>query len=226
MSVQRSVQLPTGRMPEKLADTTQARIIAGLLGAVERDAGVSQRRLAQELGIALGLVNAYLKRCVDKGFVKVRQAPSSRYAYYLTPRGLTEKSRLAAQYLAHSLSFFREARQSCAEVLGEARLERGWRRIAIIGAGDLAEIAMLCAIEQGLTVAAVLAPGCARQSVMRAPVIARPEDLAGPVDGWIVASVENAARLHAEAVRRHGASRVIVPLILGLSERAVEPLEV
>ena len=61
------------------------RIVLNLLKSVDDGAG-SQRRIAEELGIALGLVNAYLKRCVKKGLVKVSQAPARRYAYYLTPQ--------------------------------------------------------------------------------------------------------------------------------------------
>jgi DNA-binding transcriptional regulator LsrR (DeoR family) len=48
---------------------------------VDRDRAQSQRLLTSELGIALGLVNAYLKRCVKKGLVRVRSAPARRYAY-------------------------------------------------------------------------------------------------------------------------------------------------
>ena len=48
---------------------------------------MTQRSMANELGIALGMANAYIKRCIRKGFIKVRQIPSNRYAYYLTPTG-------------------------------------------------------------------------------------------------------------------------------------------
>src|SRR5579863_4509642 len=96
------------------------RIVLGLLSSVETDGARSQRHIAAELGIALGLANAYLKRCVHKGLVKVGQAPARRYAYYLTPQGFAEKSRLTATYLSHSFSFFREARAQCADLLRSA----------------------------------------------------------------------------------------------------------
>ena len=38
-----------------------------LLSAVDADSKITQRSLAAELGIALGLTNAYFKKCVDKG---------------------------------------------------------------------------------------------------------------------------------------------------------------
>ena len=88
-------------------------IVLGLLRSVETDGARSQRLIAAELGIALGLVNAYLKRCVKKGLVKVSDAPARRYAYYLTPQGFAEKSRLTVQYLSDSFSFFRKAKGDC-----------------------------------------------------------------------------------------------------------------
>src|ERR1700761_9053707 len=97
-------------VPETAAG--QERIVLNLLNSVE-DGASSQRRIADELGIALGLVNAYLKRCVKKGYIKVGQVPARRYAYYLTPKGFTEKSRLTVQYLSDSFSFFRQARADC-----------------------------------------------------------------------------------------------------------------
>src|SRR3546814_3869106 len=69
-----------------------ARITLGLLNAGDGDRAVTQRGIAADLGIAVGLVNAYLKRCVNKGLIKVQQLPKRRYAYYLTPKGFAEKS--------------------------------------------------------------------------------------------------------------------------------------
>ena len=107
------------------------RIVLGLLSSVESDGARSQRRIAAELGIALGLVNAYLKRCVKKGLVKVHDAPARRYAYYLTPQGFAEKSRLTVQYLSDSFSFFRQAKADCTR---EFRGGRG-RGLQSAGAG-------------------------------------------------------------------------------------------
>src|SRR6202166_4135736 len=125
----------------------------GLLDAVERERAQSQRLLASELGIALGLVNAYLKRCVKKGLVKVRHAPARRYAYYLTPNGFAEKSRLTVEYMSYSFSLFRRAKTDCMDALGSAR-ERGFTRIALYGVSDLAEIATICALDSGVTIVA------------------------------------------------------------------------
>src|ERR1700704_4647095 len=146
------------RMPAgvpKSADAEKTRIMLGLLESVERGGGQSQRRLASELGVALGLVNAYLKRCITKGLVKVSGAPARRYAYYLTPHGFTEKSRLTVEYLSYSFTLFRRAKTDYAAALDAAR-GRGFARIAILGVSDLAEIAALCALDTGIAIVAVV----------------------------------------------------------------------
>src|SRR5215470_16999612 len=114
-------------------------ILLGVLDAVERDPALTQRSVARELGIALGLVNTYLRRCVRKGLIKVSQVPRRRYAYYLTPQGFSEKSRLTATYLAYSFSFFRQARAQFGEIFSSA-VGRSQSRILLIGEGDLADI--------------------------------------------------------------------------------------
>src|SRR5258705_3814669 len=141
----------------KSADAEKTRIMLGLLESVERGGEQSQRRLASELGVALGLVNAYLKRCITKGLVKVSEAPARRYAYYLTPHGFAEKSRLTVEYLSISFSLFRRAKMDYMAVLEAARL-RGFGRIAILGATDLAEIAAICALDTGTVIVAVGGP--------------------------------------------------------------------
>src|SRR6478736_6146329 len=123
-----------------------SRIMLRLLDAVEQDRAQSQRLLASELGIALGLVNAYLKRCIKKGLIKVRDAPARRYAYYLTPYGFAEKSRLTVQYLSDSFSFFRQAKADCARVFQSAR-ELNFQNLVLCGQSDLAEIAILSAVD-------------------------------------------------------------------------------
>src|SRR6201984_1707454 len=135
---------------ERLVEAEQenGRIVLGLLSSVENDGERSQRRMAAELGIALGLVNAYLKRCIKKGLVKVHDVPARRYAYYLTPQGFAEKSRLTVRYLSDSFSFFRKAKSDCAKVFEQAKAS-GFNSLVLAGQSDLAEIAILCAVEAG-----------------------------------------------------------------------------
>jgi DNA-binding MarR family transcriptional regulator len=155
-------------------------IVLSLLTSIERDSRVTQRKLAGDLGIALGLANSYLRRCVRKGLVKMSQVPLNRYAYYLTPQGFAEKSRLTAEYLSASFHFFRRARGDCAALLQQCAA-RGWRRVALYGAGDLAEIAVLSAGEAAIEVACVIDASQPGRRCAGLPVVA---DLAA---AWLVA---------------------------------------
>src|SRR5438045_4462449 len=138
-------------MAEPARETGHPEIVLGLLTSIERDSAITQRKLAGDLGIALGLANSYLRRCVHKGLVKMSQVPLNRYAYYLTPQGFAEKSRLTAEYLSASFNFFRLARGDCAVLLRQCTA-LGWRRVALYGAGDLAEIVVLSAGEREVEV--------------------------------------------------------------------------
>ena len=62
-----------------------------VLGLVEDRDRLTQRGVAMELEIAVGMANALIKRMVHKGFIKVQEAPSRRYGYYITPKGFMEK---------------------------------------------------------------------------------------------------------------------------------------
>jgi DNA-binding MarR family transcriptional regulator len=139
----------------QLRETGDPGIVLSVLSSIERDSAITQRKLARELGIALGLANAYLRRCVRKGLVKMSQVPLNRYAYYLTPQGFAEKSRLTGEYLSYSLDFFRRARSDCAALFRHCEA-RGWRNVALYGASDLAEIAILSAGETTVEVTCII----------------------------------------------------------------------
>ena len=158
-------------MSEASPDIGNRDIVLGLLTSIERDSAVTQRKLAGDLGIALGLANAYLRRCVRKGLVKMRQAPLNRYAYYLTPQGFAEKSRLTAEYLAVSLDFFRRARSDCMDLFQQCAA-REWRMVALYGAGELAEIAVLSAGESGVGIVCVVDPEWAGRNCAGLAVVA------------------------------------------------------
>jgi len=196
-------------------ESDNARIVLGLLESVERDGAQSQRKLASDLGIALGLVNAYLKRCVKKGLLKIGQAPPRRFAYYLTPHGFAEKSRLTVEYLSSSFSFFRRAREDCSAVLRVAHA-RGWTRVALVGVSDLAEIATLCALEQGISIVAVVDAKCANDRFVGTPVVSSIAAVPGGFDALVVTDLE-ATRESVRAVADElDADRVLVPALLGI----------
>lgn len=75
-----------------------------LFQLVEERPDISQRELAQEMGISLGKVNYCLKALTSVGLIKMSNFARSQhklgYAYILTPQGIAEKSRVTARFLA------------------------------------------------------------------------------------------------------------------------------
>ena len=132
-------------------EQTEQKVMVHLLSEIERNPSFTQRGLAGELGIALGLMNQYLKRCTSQGLVRVSQISPRRISYFLTPKGLKEKSLMVKDYLARSLTFFRDAKIQCEEAAKHCNsLE--WCNIALVGTGDLADIARLVFQGAGLNV--------------------------------------------------------------------------
>jgi len=84
---------------------------------------LSQRQIADELGIALGRVNFLLNALIDKGMLKASrfrtERNKARYVYILTPHGLAEKAALTAGFLRRKTAEF-EALKAELESLREA----------------------------------------------------------------------------------------------------------
>ncbi len=185
-----------------------------LLEAIEAKSDLTQRGLADRLGVALGLANSYLKRCVRKGLVKIQQVPANRYLYYLTPKGFNEKSRLTAQYLSHSFTFYRRAGESCARAFCQCE-KAGWTRVGLYGASDLAEIAAIRAVESKVEVKVVCGPEAERSSYLSIPVI---RNLAngGDLDAWILTDLSDPMRAFEILSKHWPRERIVVPDILAM----------
>ena len=126
-----------------------------LLSEIEHGKPISQREIAGRLGIALGLVNSYLKNLAQKGFVTVKSMPRNRYAYLLTPKGFSEKSRLAFQHLHNFNKLYRVTRQDSLSLFLKLR-EQGITSVSFCGLDDLTEIAFLSLQEARLELEQVM----------------------------------------------------------------------
>jgi DNA-binding MarR family transcriptional regulator len=199
-------------------ETEGDRIVLGLLNSVDQDGARSQRHFAADLGIALGLVNAYLNRCIKKGLVKASQAPARRYAYYLTPQGFAEKSRLTVEYLSSSFAFFRKAKADCSSMFELAR-QRHLRRLVLLGISDLAEVAAICAIESGTVLLGAVDPASQLTRFVGMPVVGGFDAIEGHPDGVIVTALVSSpliTSLIGDAQARFGVDAVLVPALVDL----------
>jgi len=187
-----------------------------ILEKVEKHNNLTQRHLADSLGVALGLANSYMKRCVRKGLIKVHQAPANRFLYYLTPKGFAEKSRLTTEYLSSSFNFYRRASASCSEVFEQCR-ELGHYKVLLCGISELAEIASLRASEHGIEIIGTLDRNARTKLFLGLPVW-NSFDLVSDFGACVVTEVKEPHKIIEYMAKHVDPEIVFVPDILGFKK--------
>jgi len=134
-----------------------------LLEAIAEDRPTSQRELSDALQVSLGMVNAFIKRLIKKGYCKVTTIPKNRVQYILTPSGAMEKTRLTYQYISSSYQFYKTASNRLHNLYDSLR-EQGATRIVFYGAGEFADIAYLSMAGTPLELIDVVDPDLEGQS--------------------------------------------------------------
>lgn len=133
-----NVQKMNGEKPEN-QDSYKSLL---LLDEISKGETLSQRDLSKKLNIALGLVNSYIKNLVSRGYITIKAIPSKRYAYYLTPKGFTEKTRLTYHHLQNYTNLYMNARRDFHRLFNELYIH-GVRKVVFAGFDEVAEIAYL-----------------------------------------------------------------------------------
>ncbi len=97
-----SAPLMTSRQAKTQEDTNFR-----VLRILQDNPDITQRELAEQLGISVGGLNYCLKALMDKGFVKMQNFSSSKnkfkYVYLLTPMGMAEKLALTSSFLSRKM---------------------------------------------------------------------------------------------------------------------------
>jgi len=113
-----------------------------ILDELSNNDALTQRDLSKRLGIALGLVNSYIKNLIAKGYITASTIPPKRYGYYLTPKGFAEKTRLAYDLLQDYTRIYREAKNNYRKLFLELE-QKGVRLVVFAGADEVAEFAYI-----------------------------------------------------------------------------------
>lgn len=113
-----------------------------LLYEIDSQPESSQRTLAAQIGIALGLTNILIRKLVERGYIRVSKAGWKRWVYTLTPSGISHKTRLTISYIQRFLGHYQQVRQLLREELESMNLHAE-SRIAVCSAGSTGEIVYL-----------------------------------------------------------------------------------
>ena len=126
-----------------------------LLQELERNPVISQRKLSEKFGIALGVTNACLRRMALNGWIRMTGSDGRRIGYYLTPKGLAEKSKLTLH-----ISFWRVQHYSTLkEMIGKIflQMERDRiERIVFYGVSAEMEVAYIALQERNLKLVGIV----------------------------------------------------------------------
>lgn len=99
-----------------------------LLKLLQEQPQMSQRDLAQAMGVSLGKANYCLKALMEKGLVKFgnfRRNPDKReYAYLLTPAGLEEKTRITLAFLRRKVAEYEALEKEIEQLRGDLKNRR------------------------------------------------------------------------------------------------------
>ena len=86
-----------------------------VLRRIQKNPKSSQRKLAEELGFSLGKLNYCLKALRSKGLIKIenfRKNPNkSNYIYVLTPKGISEKTKLTINFMKRKMNEYDELKK-------------------------------------------------------------------------------------------------------------------
>ena len=120
-----------------------------LLNEIAQDSLVTQAGLSDRLGIAVGSVNWYIKRLVQRGWIKVSRLDRTRLKYDLTSEGMAVFTQRALLYARDSLKVYSDLRNRAKTLVKELQ-QRGVRHVYLEGNDSMMDILRLTCIEAGL----------------------------------------------------------------------------
>jgi DNA-binding MarR family transcriptional regulator len=129
-------------LPDSLFKPSERMRDLQFLGEIEQNPKVSQRELSNKFGIALGVTNACIKRMARRGLIRLKGFPPRRIAYYLTPKGFAEKSKLALRFFSYNIRHYAEMKKQISARLIEMQ-SSGVKRVAFYGLSDEMEVAYI-----------------------------------------------------------------------------------
>ena len=96
-----------------------------VLKLLENKPNLTQRQLAEELGVSLGKTHYLVKSLIDVGWIKLHNFQKSEnkwgYAYLLTPKGIVEKSIITSRFLKRKQTEYNQSRKEIEQLKKEVK---------------------------------------------------------------------------------------------------------
>lgn len=201
---------------KNIKNVTDKEITMKLLDSLDNKDNTTQKSAAKSLGIAVGLVNTYIKRCIKKGWLKVKNIPAHRYAYYLTPKGFAKKSQLVSEYLSDSLRLFREAKNEYQNLFEKCK-DKNYKRIVFVGDSDLTEVALLVKQNDDINIVGIVAENQRNNfSSLNSYTF---ENIPKDIDAYILTEINQFQEYYKKIKKITTTQEILIPKFLKLSKR-------
>lgn len=106
-----------------------------IITQLQQDNKITQRKIAKNTGLSLGLVNLLLQRMIKKGLVEIEKLNARSLRYILTPKGVAEKTSLTYKHLKNFYAHLTGLMEVTASVIARA-WRRGYRKVVLYGPPD------------------------------------------------------------------------------------------
>lgn len=110
-----------------------------ILDLIEKNQDITQRDISNQVGVAVSMVNNYIDDYEKNGYIKRNYLSSKTLEYVITKKGLERRKLLNIWYLKSSHSVYASAKDNIIMFLKQI-IEKGFKRILLYGAGEVAEI--------------------------------------------------------------------------------------
>jgi len=123
-----------------------------LIELIGRKPTASQRSLASEIKISLGMVNLFLRKLTKKGLLTIQKVNQRDLEYILTPEGLKARAGYNLDYLDKRLNHFVRAKEMVTDKLDQL-IADGYRSVYIMAKGEWSEIGFIAAMNMDISLA-------------------------------------------------------------------------
>jgi len=119
------------------------------------DPSLSQRSLAHKLNISLGLTNSILQNLIHRGLIKVQKMTGRKILYLITPKGMVQATNFIYDRVRETQHYYQYAKDLLTTRFANL-YDKGARKAAIYGTGQLAEITYLSLLDSPLKLHSII----------------------------------------------------------------------
>ncbi|MBN3489966.1 winged helix-turn-helix transcriptional regulator [Acholeplasma equirhinis] len=110
-----------------------------LLDLIAKNSDITQRELSRNLNVALSMINEYLDKAEQNGYISKNYKSSKDVEYHITNQGKDRIKLLNIRYLKSALDVYTSARGEVSQFLHRV-INEGFKKIILYGAGDVTDI--------------------------------------------------------------------------------------